>query len=192
MAHRLAMDKVHAITSLHSQGMSERQIARPWRSVAKQFADIWAARRQRIPKRPPGKRPPGRLTQRKPRTAAGSTNDGTAGITRPSRSDCEDFRQLIIDKLEEGLTAQRIFQDLQEEHGFSGKYSSVRRFVHKLGQGTELPVRRIRSKRDTKLQVDYGTGEPLPRSIKVSTVKLMSSASCSAIPAKGIPKPSDG
>ena len=28
MAHRLAMDKVHAITTLHSQGLSERRIAK--------------------------------------------------------------------------------------------------------------------------------------------------------------------
>ncbi|MCL4855028.1 MAG: helix-turn-helix domain-containing protein [Bryobacteraceae bacterium] len=28
MAYRLAMDKVHAITTLHAQGLSERRIAR--------------------------------------------------------------------------------------------------------------------------------------------------------------------
>src|SRR5207302_1700737 len=39
---------------------------------------------------------------------------------------CEPWRDIIVAKLEGGLTAQRIYQDLVSEHGFTGKYSSVR------------------------------------------------------------------
>ena len=46
---------------------------------------------------------------------------------------CEPWRQVILDKLQVGLTAQRIWQDLVREHGFGGKYHSVRRFVQHLG-----------------------------------------------------------
>jgi hypothetical protein len=47
-------------------------------------------------------------------------------------SNCEPYRGEISRKLEQGLTAQRIWQDLIEEHGFSGRYPTVRRFVHQL------------------------------------------------------------
>jgi hypothetical protein len=40
---------------------------------------------------------------------------------------------IILDKLQLELTAQRIFQDLVSEHGFTGKYSSMRRYVQRLG-----------------------------------------------------------
>src|SRR4029077_14901185 len=43
-------------------------------------------------------------------------------------SDCQPYRALIEAKLEQGLTAQRIFQDLAADHGFGGSYYSVRRF----------------------------------------------------------------
>ena len=46
-----------------------------------------------------------------------------------SRSQCEPFREQIIAKLDRGLSAQRIFQDLVEEHGFTAKYHSVHRQI---------------------------------------------------------------
>ena len=49
-----------------------------------------------------------------------------------SRSKCEPFRQLIETKIVSGLTAQRIFQDLSQEHGFSGAYNAVKRMVRRL------------------------------------------------------------
>jgi transposase len=158
MAHRLAMDKVHAITSLHSQGMSERQIAKTLEISRKAVRRHLGRPSSKDTKAPTGEAPTGSADAKDTKAPTGSTTDGTTGATRPSRSDCEGFRQLIIDKMEEGLTAQRIFQDLQEEHGFPGQYSSVRRFVHKLGQGTELPFRRIEVEAGYEMQVDYGTG----------------------------------
>src|ERR1700678_2549005 len=50
--------------------------------------------------------------------------DSEAGPSRQA-SLCEPWRQFILDKLQFGLTAQRIFQDLVSEHGFIGKYHSV-------------------------------------------------------------------
>ncbi len=49
---------------------------------------------------------------------------------RPSQ--CEPLREVVKAKLGEGLSAQRIFQDLRGEYGFSGSYSSVKRFVQRL------------------------------------------------------------
>ncbi len=78
----------------------------------------------------------------------------------PSRqaSRCEAWRQIILDKLQLGLTAQRIFQDLVTEHGFTAKYSSVRRFVRHLGHNQPLPFRRMECEPGEEVQVDFGTG----------------------------------
>src|SRR5262249_40145302 len=74
---------------------------------------------------------------------------------------CEPWRQVILAKLEAGLTAQRIYQDLVSEHGFSGKYHSVRRFVRRLGQNAPLPFRRMECAPGEEAQVDFGTGIPI-------------------------------
>jgi hypothetical protein len=56
------------------------------------------------------------------------------------RSEREQFRELIAGKLDQGLSAQRIDQDLVVEHSFAGSYYSVRRFVRRLSGGpTPLP-----------------------------------------------------
>jgi transposase len=74
---------------------------------------------------------------------------------------CEPWRQVIVGKLEMGLTAQRIYQDLVNEHGFSGKYHSVRRYVHRLNPQQELPFRRLECAAGEEAQVDFGTGIPI-------------------------------
>jgi transposase len=71
---------------------------------------------------------------------------------------CDPWRQVILDKLELGLSAQRIYQDLVVDHGFAGKYPSVRRFVQRLGQTRPLPFRRLECAPGEEAQVDFGTG----------------------------------
>src|SRR5712692_7215834 len=74
---------------------------------------------------------------------------------------CEPFRAVIQAKLDLGLTAQRIHQDLVSEHGFAGKYHSVRRFVSRLEATQELPFRRLECGPGEEAQVDFGTGAPI-------------------------------
>ena len=57
-----------------------------------------------------------------------------------------------------GLHAKRIHQDLVAEHGCTGKYWAVYRFIAKLGKNTDLPFRRIEVEPGAELQVDFGTG----------------------------------
>ena len=71
---------------------------------------------------------------------------------------CEPFRAVIEEKLEQGLTGQRIYQDLVEGHGFVGSYSSVRRFLQRLGQSQPLPFRRLEVPPGEQTQVDFGRG----------------------------------
>src|SRR6266404_376819 len=55
-----------------------------------------------------------------------------AGITAGRRSYCEPLAEAIAAKVEVGLSARRIYQDLVEQNGFSDSYESVKRFVRKL------------------------------------------------------------
>lgn len=89
-----------------------------------------------------------------PRLPAGDLASGT-------RSQCEPYRVQIIAGLEQGLSAQRIFQDLVSEHGFEGKYHSVRRFVASLKRSTPLPFRRIEVAPGEEAQIDFGKGAPI-------------------------------
>ena len=58
--------------------------------------------------------------------AAESANDSGHGVARLGRSGpasgCEPYRAVVLEKLEAGLTAQRIWQELRAEHGFTGSY----------------------------------------------------------------------
>jgi transposase len=93
---------------------------------------------------------------------------GAEAVLNPSsrrglgrRSDCEAWHTLILAKLEQGLSAQRIYQDLVSDHAFPGSYYSVRRFVSRLEHQTELPFRRLECNPGEEAQVDFGTGAPL-------------------------------
>ena len=78
-----------------------------------------------------------------------------------SCSACEPYRELIVGKLGQNLTAQRIYQDLVTDSGFVGSYYSVRRFVAKLGDKGELPFRRMECPPGQECQVDFGAGAPI-------------------------------
>lgn len=140
MANRLKVAKVLSVKQLYGQGWSQRRIARELgisrEAVARQVKEIAEA----APAAP----------------LADDPNQAKAPTG--SRSLCEQWRQVILDKLQQGLSAQRIFQDLVEQHGFEGKYPSVRRFVAKLNRTQPLPFRRMEVCAGEEAQIDFGTG----------------------------------
>lgn len=73
-------------------------------------------------------------------------------------SECASFRDLIQTKADQGLSAQRIWQDLRDEHSFTHSYYSVLRFVRKLAPSRQLPFRRLEKAPGEEVQVDFGTG----------------------------------
>ncbi len=85
--------------------------------------------------------------------------EGRLAAGRPS--ECEPWRSAIQAKLDLGLSAQRIHQDLTAEHGFTGSYYSVRRFVRHLDEIHELPFRRLECGPGEEAQVDFGSGAPI-------------------------------
>ena len=83
----------------------------------------------------------------------------TAGSAGRS-SLCSPYRERIEEKLEAGLSAQRIYQDLKGDHEFGGSYESVKRFVRAVGRETPLPFRRLECDPGEEAQVDFGKGAP--------------------------------
>jgi transposase len=79
-----------------------------------------------------------------------------AEVGRPSL--CESHRLRIESKVETGLSAQRIYQDLVAEVAFTGSYQSVKRFVRQLRQAHPERVWRIEVAPGEEAQVDFGTG----------------------------------
>jgi len=77
----------------------------------------------------------------------------------PSASACEPYRELITEALARGRNARAIWQDLVDDHGFRGRYASVRRFVAKLRGATPIDARVvITTAPGEEAQVDYGDG----------------------------------
>jgi transposase len=153
MANQLKMALIEAIVSLKARGWSNRRIARELgvdrdtvsrqlrSNAAKALIGSTAA--------------PAEANAAKALTGSAEADSSATG------SACEPFRDLILAKLDEGLTAQRIWQDLVSDHHFTNKYHSVCRFVRGLGEASALPFRRMECAAGEEAQVDFGTGAPI-------------------------------
>ena len=73
-------------------------------------------------------------------------------------SACAAYREQIEAKLAQGLSAQRIYQDLVCEANFPHGYDSVKRFVRQLSGTKTWPFRRMPCAPGHEVQVDFGTG----------------------------------
>ena len=98
----------------------------------------------------------------KPATTAQVSTD-LAALAPPGRapraSTCEPYRELIVEALGRGRNAMAIWQDLVDDHGFPGRYASVRRFVVTLRDRPPVEARVvITTARGEEAQVDYGEG----------------------------------
>jgi transposase len=77
----------------------------------------------------------------------------------PSASACEPYREIIAAALARGRNAVAIWQDLVDDHGFPGRYASVRRFVVALRGRAPADARVvITTAPGEEGQVDYGEG----------------------------------
>jgi transposase len=82
---------------------------------------------------------------------------GSPASTR--RSTAAPYRTTIEEKLEAGLSAQRIWQDLTEEYGYGASYESVKRFI----RGVARPQRAVgvyHSAPGEEGQIDFFRGAP--------------------------------
>lgn len=149
MANQLKMAMIEAIIALLGRGWSYRRIARELGIHRETVARYDRLRREGLAK----------PTISTPGSEAGELAHGPpAGHSAGRQSHCEAHATLIERKLDQGLSAQRIFQDLRCETDFAGSYSSVKRYVRRLGATTPLPFRRMECAPGEEAQVDFGTG----------------------------------
>ncbi len=183
MANRLSMAQINAIVTLHASEHSNREIGRLL-GVHRETVGKYLAAQNR-PNAPTGSEdgpsnaptgsevrdglPP--APQNRPNGPTGLAGEvpalpGTPWASGPRvisgpPSECASFRPIIEAKLQAGLSAKRIHQDLVDEHGFTGKYWSVRRYVARLRKRVELPFRRLETLPGEEAQVDFGSGAPV-------------------------------
>lgn len=153
MANQLAMDKVQAVKHLEQLGYSERRIADQLGISRTAVRNHLGRNRAKDTKAPTGSEIP-----KDTKAPAGSVATSDVAMNPVSNSECEPYRDAILEMLARGLTAQRIYQDLQSEHGFSASYYSVRRYVSRLSESTDPPFRRLECEPGEQMQVDFGTG----------------------------------
>jgi transposase len=84
---------------------------------------------------------------------------GRVPTRAPRASACEPYRALIERAVERGRNAMAIWQDLVDDHGFTARYVSVRRFVLKLRGTAPFEAHAvIATLPGEEAQVDYGEG----------------------------------
>jgi len=159
MANQLKVAVVHAIVGLLEQGWPYRRIAREL-GVHRETVARYDRLRQAADTKPANPTPgSGSSDRAKPANVpprSGNRELPCCSVGPPSR--CQPFAEVIKKKLDQGLSGQRIWQDLIAEHGFTGSYSSVKRFVRRLGVSTLLPFRRLECAAGHEAQVDFGSG----------------------------------
>ncbi len=148
--NHLCVSTCEAIRTLSAKGWSRRRIARELGIDRETVARHLGPANPAIP--PLGSE--GTL-------GAGETSNPaipTAGSVAGRRSQCEPYRRAIEVAVEQGLSAQRIYQDLVTDSAFGGNYTAVKRFVRRLRPVRELPFRRWESTPGEEAQVDFGQG----------------------------------
>lgn len=71
-------------------------------------------------------------------------------------STVEPYRALVVRWREQGLECQAIWQRLRRDHGFTGGYGAVWRFVSRLESATPQVTVRVEVKPGDEAQVDFG------------------------------------
>ena len=142
MANQLKMAEVQAILALARTGWSNRHIARQL-GVDRETV----GRHLRLSSQGDSK--------------PASAPPGSTGAPLGSVSAASPWREVILQRLEAGLTARRIYQDLYCDHGYAGSYYSVRRLIKKLSAVSPAPFRRMECEPGAEAQVDFGRGAPI-------------------------------
>jgi hypothetical protein len=102
-------------------------------------------------------------------------------------------------KIEAGLSAQPIYQDLTESHGFSNYYHLIKRFARKPRALQPERIWRLECQPGEEVQVDFGLGAPIdvllgktPRSWVLRMVLSYSRKGCSEAVIRQDTETSDG
>ena len=161
MSNVLKVSHQEAIRSLYQKGWSQRRIARELginRRTVRRYTEAKCTSLST-----PGS---GEPTEAKCTTISipgADEKEPVVWVAEPwgRRSRCEPFEAAIEAKMKAGLSAQRIYQDLIEENGFTGSYQSVKRFVRRLRQKQPERIWRMECQPGEEMQVDFCLGAPI-------------------------------
>jgi transposase len=164
MANILKVHEQQVIAELWARGWSRRRIARELN------LDRKTVRRHLRRAKSPTLSTPG-APELNPLKSPGVSTPGSEPVSKPLEetlssengrpSLCDPHQELIASKVESGLSAQRIFQDLIGEVGFGGSYQSVKRFVRGLKAAEPQRVWRVEVQPGEEAQIDFGAGAPI-------------------------------
>lgn len=161
--NRLKVNEQQTILLLGSHGWSHRKIAREVgvnRGTVARYLHLATAK--------PAISTPGSDGPCDPKPAISTPGSGQGEEAKPAistpgspagrQSLCAPYRAEIETWLGAGLSGQRIYQDLVAEHGFTGSYQAVKRFVRQLGRTLDPPFRRMECRPGEQVQIDFGQG----------------------------------
>lgn len=151
MANQIQMADIEAVIRLHQQGWSNRKIAREM-GLHRETVGHYVRQKAAGPDSKPAISTAGGDAGGTPKPAISTAGNGGRN------SACESWRSQIETALEQGLSAQRIYQDLITEQGFDHGYESVKRFVRTLRIAAPQRFFRIECAPGEEAQVDYGQG----------------------------------
>lgn len=150
MSNQLNMAQINSIRTLLERGWSQRKVGRELginRSTVARYVRLFAEEDSKAANSTPG-------SPIEPIPKQAISTPGVSG----RQSTCQEFSDDIIKKLEDGLSAKRIHQDLVEDEDFQGSYQCVKRFVRRVQKKHPLPFRRIETAAGEECQVDFGQG----------------------------------
>lgn len=171
MANYLKMAKRQQVLALLELGWTYRRIEAETGVRRETVSRYDRARRSNAAKAFPGSDPQERgsgvVTEAAPdagesnaaKVFPGSGSGGGGPNTLPARSSAASHHDSIVEKLDQGLTVQRIWQDLVEEFGYGASYESIKRYVRKL----DRPRRAVgvyHTEPGEEGQVDFFQGAP--------------------------------
>ena len=173
MAHILKMHQQTAVQSLYARGWSLRRISRELgihRDTVSRYASPIDSKCTTEVIAGSGPPDGAKCTTPATEVITGSSVADLPKCTTPgaevitgSRSLCVVHKDIIGLMVEQGLSAQRVYQDLVAGHGFEGSYQSVSRFVAKLKDTPEGRVWRVECEAGEEMQVDFGLGAPIKK-----------------------------
>lgn len=82
---------------------------------------------------------------------------GAAPQSPRQASTVEPYAQVVEQLLEQGCEMTAVFARLRDDHGYTGSYSSVRRYVHRLRPAEPRVTMRLHTAPGEEAQVDFGS-----------------------------------
>lgn len=148
VSNQLSMATIQSIETLHRSGHSNREIARIL-GIDRGAVNNYVKRMRAVEAAPAVATTSSEDLQNRPKPRMPQTGK-EAIVVLPSfpgrsgpKSLCEQYREVIVAKLDQRLSAVRIHLDLKTEHSFVGSYHSIRRYIDRLGIKKPLPFRHM-------------------------------------------------